>query len=204
MHYRGGEAKSIKSDFQWTAISHLPPICSWLAEKWSNLNLLGHAEMGAKVLSMCCTQLSLISSSFSEVSGLQQFSIAQQCLWLCIVASCLLSWCQRWGKQLFGEKREPLDLNFYLVCCKIQRKTKLVFSCNAARKISLRNPSLLWNMRWKSKCFPFTWLMFHTVLETFHCLTLIFSGYFHICLKAIPSSNGPSSLFLSWNNNNKI
>jgi len=37
IHYRGGEAKSIKSDFQWTAISHLPPICSWLAEKWSNL-----------------------------------------------------------------------------------------------------------------------------------------------------------------------
>lgn len=56
IHYRGGEAKSIRSDFQWTAISHLPPICSWLAEKWSNLNLLGHAEMGAKVLSMCCTQ----------------------------------------------------------------------------------------------------------------------------------------------------
>ena len=113
IYYRGGEAKSIKSDFQWTAISHLPPIWSWLAEKWSNLNLLGHAEMGAKILSVCCTQLSLISSSFPEVHGLQRFPVVQQCLWHCTLASWLLSWCQRWGKQLFGMNGETLDLNFF-------------------------------------------------------------------------------------------
>lgn len=110
IHYRGGEAKSIKSDFQWTAISHLPPICSWLAEKWSNLNLLGHAEMGAKILSMCCAQL--VSSSFPEVHGLQQIPTVQRCLWHCTQPSWLLGQERCW-KQLFGGLNgETLDLNF--------------------------------------------------------------------------------------------
>lgn len=96
-------------------------------------------------------------------------------------------------KQLFGMKGEALDWNFFDLQEKIQRKTQLVFSYNADMKISLRNPMLGWNMRWENKCSPFTCLMFHIILEVFHCLILMFSDYFHICLEAILSSNGPSS-----------
>lgn len=76
---------------------------------------------------------------------------------------------------------------------KYRKNPQLAFSYNAEMKISLRNPVLGWNMRWENKYSPFTCLMFHITLEVFHCLTLMFSDYFYICLKAIPFSNGPSS-----------
>lgn len=96
-------------------------------------------------------------------------------------------------KQLFGMKGEALHWNFFDLRKKIRRKTQLVFGYNANMRVSLRNPMLGWNRRWENKCSPFTCLMFHIILEVFHCLTLMFSDYFHICLKAIPSSNRPSS-----------
>lgn len=86
-------------------------------------------------------------------------------------------------------KGEGPGWNLFGLQKKIQRETQLVVSYNADVKISLRNPVL----GWEKKCPPFTCLMFHLILEVFHCLTLMFSDYFHICVKAVPSSNGASS-----------
>lgn len=90
-------------------------------------------------------------------------------------------------------KGDDLGWNFLGLQEKKQKKTQLLFHYSEDMKISLRNPVFGWNMRWENKCSLFTCLMFHIILEVFHCLTLMFSDFFHICLEAIPSSNGPSN-----------
>lgn len=153
-----------------------------------------HWNGGQILITMCCTPRSLISSSLPEVHGLQRVPAVHQCLWHCSqpLAAQLMPEVGKKPNSLVWRGWSRLEL-FWSTEKKYRKNPQLAFSYNAEMKISLRNPVLGWNMRWENKYSPFTCLMFHIILEVFHCLTLMFSDYFYICLKAIPFSNGPSS-----------